>query len=98
MSRINDVGGMEGFPPIFVEPDEPPFHSDWEAHVFALNSALIRQGIYNLDEFRDAVESIPPGEFLAASYYERWFMAISALLVRKGVATAEEISGEVHEG
>jgi nitrile hydratase len=96
MRRINDVGGMRGFQPIIVEPDEPPFHADWEAHVFAINSALIRGGVYNLDEFRDAVERIPPGEFMAASYYERWFIAISALLVEKGVAGVEEIAGDLH--
>jgi hypothetical protein len=25
MSRVNDVGGMEGFPPLVHEVDEPPF-------------------------------------------------------------------------
>ncbi|WP_399343293.1 hypothetical protein [Umezawaea sp. Da 62-37] len=93
MSRINDVGGMHGFPPIEREIEEPPFHADWEAHVFALNRALIGRGVYNLDEFRDAVERLPPREFLASSYYERWFRALSALLVEKGVCTAEEVSG-----
>ncbi len=93
MSRINDVGGMAGFPPIAEEPDEPRFHADWEAHVFALNSALIRRGIYNLDEFRDAQERLPVQEYLAASYYERWFAAITTLLREKGIATAEELAG-----
>jgi nitrile hydratase subunit beta len=96
MGRINDVGGMRGFPPITVEPDEPPFHADWEAHVFAMNSTLVRRGVYNVDEFRDAVERIPPGRYLAASYYERWFLAICTLLAEKGVLTAEEIAGDVH--
>ena len=80
MSRMNDVGGMVGFPAVVQEPDEPPFHSDWEAHVFALNGALIRRGVYNLDEFRDAIERMPAQEYLAASYYERWFAAITTLL------------------
>lgn len=93
MSRINDVGGMGGFPPIEQEPGEPPFHADWEAHVFAINRALIGQGVYNLDEFRDAIERMPPREYLAASYYERWFHAITTLLVDKGVLTAQEVSG-----
>jgi hypothetical protein len=92
MSRINDVGGMAGFPPIVEEPDEPRFHSDWEAHVFALNGALIRRGVYNLDEFRDAQERLPVQEYLAASYYERWFAAITTLLVEKGLATTEELA------
>ncbi len=92
MSRINDVGGMAGFPGIVEEPDEPPFSADWEAHVLALNGALIRRGIYNLDEFRDAIERIPAAEYLAAGYYERWFTAIKTLLVEKGVATADELA------
>ena len=91
MSRIHDVGGMTGFPAVVEEADEPPFHADWEAHVFALNAALIRRGVYNLDEFRDAIERMPPQEYLAASYYERWFAAITTLLAEKGVATHEEL-------
>ena len=91
MSRINDVGGMVGFPPVVEKPVEPPFHADWEAHVLALNGALIRRGVYNLDEFRDAIERMPAADYLAASYYERWFTAIRTLLVEKGVATAGEL-------
>ncbi|SNS95967.1 Nitrile hydratase beta subunit [Geodermatophilus saharensis] len=91
MSRINDVGGMAGFPAIAEEPDEPPFHADWEAHVFALNGALIKRGVYNLDEFRDAIERMPPEEYLAASYYERWITAITTLLAEKGVASPDEL-------
>jgi hypothetical protein len=94
MARMNDVGGMEGFPPVVPEADEPAFHADWEAHVFALNSALIGRGLYNLDEFRDAIERLPPQEYLASSYYEKWFRAITSLLARKGILTAEELAGE----
>ncbi len=43
MSRVNDVGGQSGFGPVAVEPDEPPFHADWEARVYALNVAMLRQ-------------------------------------------------------
>ena len=93
MSRINDVGGMVGFPAVIEEPDEPAFHADWEAHVFALNGALIKRGIYNLDEFRDAIERMPPAEYLASSYYEKWFHAITTLLAEKGIATPEELAG-----
>jgi nitrile hydratase len=97
VSRINDVGGMAGFPAVVEEPDEPPFHADWEAHVFALNGALIKRGVYNLDEFRDAIERMPPQEYLAASYYERWFAAITTLLAEKGVATVAELeAGDEH--
>ena len=94
MARMNDVGGMVGFPPLAQEADEPAFHADWEAHVFALNGALISRGLYNLDEFRDAIEQLPPHEYLASSYYEKWFRAITTLLVRKGILTEAELAGE----
>jgi nitrile hydratase len=91
MARINDVGGMQGFGPIDTADDTEPFHADWEARVFALNSALIAGKVYNLDEFRDAIESMAPADYLAASYYERWFFAIRKLLERKGVIEAGEL-------
>jgi nitrile hydratase len=90
---MNDVGGMQGFPAVPQEPDEPPFHADWEAHVLGINSALIGRGVYNLDEFRDAIERIPPQEYLASSYYERWLRAITMLLVERGILTEEELAG-----
>ena len=79
MSRVNDVGGQTGFGPVETEENEPVFHADWEARVYALNTALVRRGIYTLDEFRDAIERMPPQEYLAASYYERWLTAIEQL-------------------
>jgi nitrile hydratase len=94
VGRINDLGGMQGLGPLEQEADEPAFHADWEAHVFALNQALLGRGLYNLDEFRDAIERIPARDYLASSYYEQWFRAITALLAEKGVVTEEELAGD----
>lgn len=91
MSRINDVGGMEGFGPVAVTGDEPAFAADWEARVFALNSALLAAGVYDLNEFRDAIERMPPAQYLAASYYERWLAAIRTLVVAKGVLSPGDV-------
>jgi nitrile hydratase subunit beta len=91
MSRANDVGGMQGFGPVEREATEPAFSADWEAHVFAINRALIGAGIYNLDEFRDAIERMAPQHYLGSSYYEKWFHAVRTLCVEKGVLTAEEV-------
>ena len=84
MSRVNDIGGQTGFGHVEVEENEPVFHADWEARVYALNVALVRRGVYTLDEFRDAVERMPPQEYLAASYYERWLHAIEELTAERG--------------
>jgi nitrile hydratase subunit beta len=80
VSRINDVGGMEGFGAVPITGDEPPFAADWEARVFALTSELLRQGRFELDAFRDAIERMDPAAYLAASYYERWLHAVVTLL------------------
>ncbi len=86
MSRLNDVGGMHGFGSIVREPDEPPFHHEWEARVFALNRVLLARGLYTLDQFRFAVERIEPVRYFVLSYYERWFVAIEMLLRERDVA------------
>jgi len=85
MSRIHDVGGMHGFGEIDRAPDEEPFHHEWEARVFALNRLLLHAGIYNLDEFRYAIERMDPIAYLSSSYYEKWLAAIERLLEEKGV-------------
>jgi nitrile hydratase subunit beta len=79
------MGGQHGFGPLAIESDELPFHHEWEARVFALNRFMLRSGRYTLDEFRAAVESMPPADYLAASYYERWLYAIERLVRKKGV-------------
>ena len=84
MSRLNDVGGMTGFGPIAREPDEPPFHAEWEARVLALNRVLIGRGLYDLDQFRDAVERIDPIRYYGMPYYERWLTAIEMLVAERG--------------
>ncbi len=94
MARINDVGGTEGFGAVDTTDSPHPFHADWEARVYALNSALLSARVYNLDEFRDAIERMPPTRYLAASYYERWLAAIETLLVEKGVLDSGEVRGE----
>ena len=80
-----DVGGAPGHGVIAREADEPPFHHEWEARVFVLNRLLLGAGLYNLDEFRWAVEKLPRGEYVAATYYERWLVAIERLLREKKV-------------
>ena len=85
MSRVHDVGGQSGFGPVQLGDDGQPFHADWEARVYALNGVLRSRGIYNVDEFRDAIERIPAAEYLEASYYERWLRAIETLLAERGL-------------
>lgn len=85
MSRPHDIGGSPDFGPIAPSDDGAPFHHEWEARVFAINSTLLRRGVYTLDEFRDAIERMTPQAYHAASYYERWLHAIETLLAEKHI-------------
>jgi nitrile hydratase subunit beta len=88
MARVNDLGGMQGFGPVPLEggEDPEPFHADWEARVFALSRVLIGElSLFTTDEFRDAIERMPPADYLAASYYERWLVALETVLRERGL-------------
>ena len=88
------MGGQTGFGPVPAgeEGGPPPtspspfFAADWEARVYALAAVLRQRGVINGDELRDAIERLPPQEYLAASYYERWLGALEMLIAEKGVA------------
>lgn len=92
MNGVHDLGGMHGFGPVEIEPHEPVFHSAWEARVFALNFASRYLGKWNIDMARYAREQMPPADYVAASYYERWLFGLERLLVEQGLVTAKELA------
>ena len=65
--------------------------ADWEHVANALVGALRLRGVMNVDELRRGIEAIPPEEYEASSYYERWSASMETLLVEKGILTTEEI-------
>lgn len=79
------MGGQHGHGRVVAEPNEPVFHDRWEGRVYALMRLARRRDVFNVDEMRRAIETIPPAEYLADSYYERWLAALETLLVEKGV-------------
>ena len=91
MNGVHDMGGMDGFGPVVREPNEPVFHADWEARMYALANVVMGAAQVNVDEFRHAIERIPPARYLASSYYERWIAAAETILVEHGIATREEL-------
>lgn len=90
VSRVHDMGGQSGFGPVPLQDDGQPFEHDWEARVYALNGVLRRRGLYSTDEFRDALERIPPQQYLELTYYERWLRAIETLLEDKDLLPDRE--------
>lgn len=90
MNGVHDMGGMHGMGPIAPEAGEPVFHADWEARVHAMTIASPTRG--NIDAGRHQRELIPGPEYLAMTYYEKWFRSLSELLVKHGLATWGEIA------
>jgi nitrile hydratase subunit beta len=90
VNGVHDMGGMHGFGPVAPEADEPVFHHRWEARVHAMTLASPTRG--NIDAGRHQRELIPPAEYLAMTYYEKWFRSLSELLVKHGAVTDEELA------
>lgn len=91
MDGIHDMGGRQGFGPVRFTLDAKPFHARWEVQVNGLYAHAVRLGIFNMDEYRHAIERMDPRHYLTASYYERSLTSLATLLVEKGVVTREEL-------
>ncbi|MGZ8259268.1 MAG: nitrile hydratase subunit beta [Caldimonas sp.] len=91
MDGIHDLGGRQGFGRVRHSPTAPAFHDAWEKRVSALYSLAVRSGIFNMDEYRHAIERMEPRHYVAASYYERSLTSLATLLVEKGLVTRDEL-------
>jgi nitrile hydratase subunit beta len=90
VNGLHDLGGMQGFGPVAIEPDEPPFHHPWERRAFAITLAAGYLGEWNIDQARAMRERLPPTEYLGTSYYEVWLYGLERLLDARGLVLDEE--------
>ena len=90
MNGVHDMGGMHGLGPVAPEADEPVFHTEWERRVFAM--AIASPTRSNIDEGRHQRELIPGHDYLRMSYYEKWLEGLTALLLKGGFVTPEELA------
>lgn len=92
MDGVHDMGGMDGFGPVVPEPDEPVFHEPWEARMMAMTRAMGATGTWTIDMQRFSREQVPPHVYLAASYYQRWFLGMRQMLLESGIVDGEELA------
>ena len=94
MARTHDMGGR---------PNDEPLNTaehalaDWEVISDAVTIALGAKGIRRTDESRRAMEDMPPDDYLALSYYERWAHATETLLTEKNILSRAEIDRKTAE-
>ena len=91
MDGVHDMGGRQGFGVIRYAPNASVFHAEWERRANALYGLAVRHGIFNMDEYRHAIERMSPYHYMSASYYERTLTSLATLLVEKGVTSREEL-------
>lgn len=91
MNGAQDMGGVHGFGPVEPEPNEPPFHAEWEKKALALVLAMGPVGGWNIDMSRSARENVPPVDYLSRSYYEIWIAGLERLMAERGLVLPEEI-------
>jgi nitrile hydratase len=91
MDGMHDLGGRQGFGRVRFTVGARPFHEIWEVRANSLYAFAVRCGIFNMDEYRHAIERMDARHYLAASYYERSLTSLATLLVEKGVVTREEL-------
>lgn len=91
-NTIHDMGGMHGFGAVEVEPNEPVFHEPWEGRVLAMRRAMGSARLWTIDGGRASLETLPPLTYLAASYYQRWFLGLKKQVVAHGLVGEDEIA------
>jgi nitrile hydratase subunit beta len=98
MSRRVTIGGMEravhdrGGWPTDARIDRTEHDlADWEILMDAIVGTLGQRGVVNVDELRRGIETMPPAEYEAASYYERWLFAVETVLAEKSILAAGEL-------
>jgi nitrile hydratase subunit beta len=97
MDGIHDLGGKQGFGRVRYVPNAPVFYAQWERRVNAMYSLAVKQGVFNMDEYRHAIERMEPRHYLSAGYYERTLTSLATLCVEKGLTTQaqlEQLAGE----
>jgi nitrile hydratase beta subunit len=92
VNGVHDMGGMDGFGTVEPEPNEPMFHTKWEARVLAMVRAMGAAGAFNIDASRFYREALPPVVYLGSSYYRKWLLGLEDLLVGRGYIAADEIA------
>ncbi len=86
----HDMGGVSKF---LCEPidTEPHTLTAFDREVDAIRQILGAKGVMSVDELRRGIESLPEGDYLRLTYYQKWLRSIAGNLIRNGVFTEAEL-------
>lgn len=89
------MGGMHGFGAVVVPDGDAVAHEPWELRAFAIQMLVGLEGLGAGPGGRATREEMEPGDYLAASYYERWQWSAQRRLERKGHLAPGELDAAV---
>jgi hypothetical protein len=89
----NDIGGLPGAP---IQRTDHPLQP-WEKRCHALADVLDFRKILNTEEKRCGVAALGSQIIGQLSYYERWIVAFSNILLRKQILSPTEIALKIAE-
>jgi nitrile hydratase len=96
MDGIHDMGGMQGFGEVAGRDEQTPFPHPWEGKAFSLGLLSMRVSGRNLHAFRHAIERVPPVEYLADGYNNRWLRAAETLITDSGILAEGAVDARAH--
>jgi hypothetical protein len=85
---------MGGLPAGRVDRGEHDYEP-WERRVDAL--AVLLGSRITVDERRKNIEALPPAQYDAMSYYERWVVSLAQALLQRGLITTEELGRKMED-
>jgi nitrile hydratase len=90
---ITDVGGL----PAGEVPREDIRQLFWEKQMIAMFNVLWSKGVFNLDEFRRAVELMSPDQYNQSTFYGRRVDGMAELLIEKEIISREELESRTED-
>jgi nitrile hydratase beta subunit len=100
VNGIQECAGMQCYPLVKPELNEPTFHADWERRVAFMQIQLQIGGgksnkgkaLFNIDELRFAWERIEPALYISSSYYIHWLEGLITVAADKHVFTKADLN------
>src|SRR5215471_17518697 len=84
----NDLGGLPAGPVDLADHPILP----WEKDAHAIIDVLARKGIISVEEKRRGIDELGRDVYDRLTYYEKWVLSVSNMLLAKGVVTSEELA------
>jgi len=70
-------------------------YEEWERRVDAMAVLLSKR--IPVDQRRRNIEAIPPADYDAMGYYDRWVISLTQTMIQRGVITTDELAKKMQE-